>query len=121
MNVQIGGVDLVVEVADDLDSRTAGLKGRDELAENRGMLFAFPEAQKVGFYMKDTVIPLDVGFFDEQGFLIEYFSMTPDDGKEIYTSPEPALYAIETNKGWYRNNNIRKYAQLSMPQPVRGK
>ena len=121
MEIRIGNQPLTVEVADDPDSRTAGLKGRESMAADHGMLFAFPAPQKVGFYMKDTPLPLDVAFFDEQGFLIEYFSMHPDDGKEIYTSPEPAIYAIETNRGWFREKEIQKYAQLELPEPVRGR
>ena len=121
MEIRIGGEPLTVEVAADPDSRTAGLKGRETMAAEHGMLFAFPAPQKVGFYMKDTPLPLDVAFFDEQGFLIEYFSMHPDDGKAIYTSPEPAIYAIETNRGWFRERGISKYAQLELPEPVRGR
>lgn len=121
MEIRIGGQPLTVEIAADPDSRTAGLKGRESMPENHGMLFAFPASEKVGFYMKDTPLALDVAFFDEQGFLIDYFSMHPDDGKAIYVSPEPALYAIETNRGWFRRNGVQKYAQLELPEPVRGR
>ncbi|MCB1170485.1 MAG: DUF192 domain-containing protein [Leptospiraceae bacterium] len=121
MQVMIGDVPLTVEVADTLDTRTAGLKGRDSMPEDHGMLFAFPAPQMLAFYMKDTPLPLDIGYFDQQGFLIEYFSMKPDDGKSIYTSSEPALYAVETNQGWFDRNGISKYAQLQMPEPVRAK
>ena len=52
MEIRIGGQPLTVEIAADPDSRTAGLKGRESMPENHGMLFAFPASEKVGFYMK---------------------------------------------------------------------
>lgn len=118
LEARIGGHPLTVEVADSLATRTAGLKGRESLAPNHGMLFVFPRSQELAFYMKDTPLPLDIGFFDEQGFLIQHYSMHPDDGKNIYTSGEPAIYAVETNLGWYDEKGLGKYAKLELPQPV---
>ncbi len=52
-----------VEVAYTRDARTRGLMWRTELAEGKGMLFIFPEDTWLSFWMKNTLIPLDMVFF----------------------------------------------------------
>jgi hypothetical protein len=55
---------LTVEVANNPFSRAKGLQDRKILAPNAGMLFVFPEPQILRFWMKDTPLDLDIGFFD---------------------------------------------------------
>lgn len=116
--IQIGDSNLQVEVAATPQKRQRGLMYRSALPDNEGMLFVFPETQALSFWMKNTLIPLDIGFFDEQGFLIEYKTMQPDNGKKIHTSSEPAKYALEMNQGWFKKHGIKKYDRLSLPQTI---
>lgn len=64
------------EVAATPQERSEGLMGRRSLAENAGMLFLFREPVRVGFYMKDTLIPLDIAFIG-RGIVLEVRSMVP--------------------------------------------
>jgi len=59
-NVTIGGRSFSLEVADTAIERSRGLQGRAELADGNGMLFIFSEPVSADFWMKDTLIPLDL-------------------------------------------------------------
>lgn len=109
-----------VELAVTQKQRQKGLMYRETLPENEGMLFVFPEEQIQSFWMKNTPIPLDVAFFDSDGYLLEIQSMQPYSEK-IHQSSEPAKYALEMNKGWFKKNNIKRYAKLKLTEEIQQK
>jgi uncharacterized protein len=60
--VQINGQMILLEVARTPEEQSTGLMNRTELAANRGMLFVFSPPRPVSFWMKNTLIPLDMVF-----------------------------------------------------------
>ena len=116
--IQVGGVALMVEVANDPASRARGLQGREALAANAGMLFVYPQAKRLRFWMKNTPIDLDIGFFDDGGRLLEVVPMTAFHERPHYVSSAPAKYALEVNRGWFAANRIARDARLELPSPI---
>ncbi len=107
------GAKLQVEVAESFTARNKGLMGRQSLDENSGMLFIFDQPKRLSFWMKDTYIPLSIGYFDENRFLKEVHHMKPQSLMEreqdlrSYGSECLCKYAIEVNKGWFSKNKVK--------------
>ena len=76
------------------------------------MLFIFPDVQPRGFWMKNTFIPLAIGYFNGKKELIDIQEMaaaTSEMQKDYptYVSKEPAQYALEVPTGWFSKHNIK--------------
>ena len=83
-----------------------GLMFRESLDYDSGMLFVFEDVGIKSFHMKNTRIPLDIAFITEEGKIesikeLEPFSLLP-----VYSNSE-VLYALEVNRGWFTENNIK--------------
>lgn len=90
-----------VEVVADQPSRQLGLMHRTELAEGTGMLFVFPGDSAGGFWMKNTLIPLQIAYIDADGGIVDIMEMTPCEADPCpsYTPEGPYRYALEVNSG----------------------
>ncbi len=97
-----------VEIADSSEEWRTGLMNRDFLGEDSGMLFVFPDSQPRSFWMKDTLIPLDIIFVSEDYKIVDITTMQPcrADPCPSYRSKAPARYVLEVNAGYTRDNNI---------------
>ncbi len=95
-------------VASSEETRREGLMfvTKDQMGENRGMIFVFPDLDYRGFWMKNTIIPLDIAYLRSDGVIINILTMSPLD-ESTYRSEEPAQYAIEMHAGWFDQNGIR--------------
>jgi len=98
---------LRIEVADTYPKREYGLMNRKKLASDGGMLFKFPYFNRLAFWMKNTYIPLDIAFLDDDGTVLQIESMSPLSTRAI-VSNYPCRYALEVNKGWFKNNGVRE-------------
>ena len=94
-----------VEVANTQEKRSKGLMFRKHLPENTGMLFVFSYEDYRYFYMKNTLIPLDIAFFDSQMKIVSIKQMEPLDETTI-PSDKKAMYALEMNKGFFEKEKI---------------
>jgi uncharacterized membrane protein (UPF0127 family) len=106
--LEIGDKKIKIEIARSDEQRSYGLMNRTRLDENSGMLFIFQKEQHLSFWMKNTLIPLSIGFFDRNQRLVDVQEMVPFTEKSMtYVSKKPALYALEMNKGWFEKNKIQ--------------
>lgn len=106
LQVKVGPHPLKVEVADTDPHRARGLMHRDKLGSDDGMLFVFEEPAYQSMWMKNTLIPLSVAFIDRQGRILNILDMEPQT-LDSHMSAGPALYAIETNKGWFAQKKVK--------------
>lgn len=104
-----------VEVADTDAERARGLMFRESLPRFGGMLFVYDRAQPVSFWMKNTLIPLDMLFFDETGRLVDiHENAVPGDLTGI-PSAAPARFVLEINGGAARELGVEPGAELRHP------
>jgi uncharacterized protein len=98
-----------VEVADEPAQLSKGLMHRKILEEGTGMLFVFAEERLLSFWMKNTLLPLDVLFFSAEGSFVSWASMEPcsEDPCALYTSKATSRYALEVPLGFVEQYGIR--------------
>ena len=94
-----------VEIARGAEALQRGLMHRDSLAEDSGMLFAFPGPRRWCMWMKNTRIPLSVAFLDSSGAVINIAEMTPH-SEVPHCSRRNASYALEMNRGWFARHGV---------------
>ena len=94
-----GPVTFFVEVVDTNETRAQGLMFREELAPNAGMLFDFKRQQPVSFWMRNTLIPLDMFFIKTDGRIVNIAKRTVPHSEQGIPSAEPVLGVLETNAG----------------------
>lgn len=97
INIKIGNKEYSVQEAHSKEEKERGLQGISNLPENQGMLFFFDEPQEVSMWMKDTLIPLDIIFINDEDEVIRVVSGEPKDETLIVT-PD-TLYVLEVNQG----------------------
>jgi hypothetical protein len=104
-----GAATLSVEVAADGRARSVGLMGRPRLAPDAGMVFMFDEPGSGGFWMKNTLIPLSIAFWDRSGRILKILDMTPcrADPCPVYYPGVVYVGAVETNRGWFAAHGVR--------------
>ena len=92
-------VHLKVEVVDTDATRECGLMFRKSLAPDGGMLFDFKTVQQVSFWMKNTLIPLDMLFIDKNGRIVNIYRQARPQNLDPIPSDEPVLGVLEISGG----------------------
>lgn len=97
-----------VETANDNEERLRGLMFREDLDEKRGMLFVFEDENNRTFWMKNTLIPLDIVFINKEFEIIniEYALPCKKEPCALYKSKKPAKYVLEVNSNFTTKNDI---------------
>ncbi len=112
-NVTIAGQRYEVEFAHTFEQRSQGLMFRQHLCENCGMLFQFTPARRVGMWMKNTFIPLDVAFIKADGVITDIKTMQPHDLNTTLSS-EKVSYSLEMNQGWFKKHSISEGDKITI-------
>jgi uncharacterized protein len=106
-----------VEIADNPVARYIGLRGRESMPEDHGMLFVYPAEAPRTYTMANTPIPLSIAFIDSERRIIDIQDMKPlDDEPPGYDSAEPAQYALEVNQGFFEEQGVRVGDRVELPR-----
>lgn len=110
---------LSIEIAATEPERNVGLSNRQSLAADAGMLFVFdPTKLGLGFWMKDTYIPLSVAFIDRCGAITNIQDMQPL-SLDLHNAPGEYAFGLEVNQGWFTNNDVRVGDMVQIPAQYR--
>ena len=117
-----GGAIIHAELADTPQKRAEGLMYREQLADDRGMLFTFSQAQAWVFWMKNTKIPLDLIWINEKKQIIHIEQNVPictrtDDSCPQYRPNEGALYVLELATGRAESLKLQRGSKLQFRIP----
>jgi uncharacterized membrane protein (UPF0127 family) len=116
VKMQIGNREFTLEVAADERTREVGLMNRKSMPEDHGMIFVFYDEHVMNFWMRETLIPLDIIYINRNGKVVCIDQMEPLDERTPHGSKEPALYAIELNKGMAARAGLKEGDVLKIPE-----
>jgi uncharacterized protein len=109
LNAGIHNID--AELAQTPEEREIGLMFRPALATNAGMLFVFEQPDKQCFWMKNTLIPLDVAFIGDGGAIVNIDQMKAQT-LDSHCSAKPVRFVLEMNDGWFAKRGIKAGQKL---------
>jgi len=102
-----------IQIAKTEFDRELGLMYRKNMDESQGMLFIFPDSQVRNFWMRNTLIPLDMLFINDSKIVLNIAKNTTPYSDMSYSSAGPAKYVLEVNGGFTDRHNITKGAIVS--------
>jgi hypothetical protein len=118
--LRLGGATAYVELALSDADKQHGLMFRPRMSADDGMLFAYDSENPRNFWMKNTLIPLDIAYFKEDGTFINLVE-TPTakdprrDDPPTAASQGPARFVLEMNLGWFKRKGLVDAQGNAMP------
>ena len=112
---------LAVEIADTSQLRTRGLMWRSELPDGTGMLFIFPAEVVQSFWMRNTLIPLDMLFIDKRMRVVGVVQWAEPQTLTSRTVGKPSLYVLEVPGGWTSKNGVRAGSTVELEGSLRAR
>lgn len=105
--IALDGKPLALQLALTPSERQRGLRYRQSLGSDQGMLFLFPKPQKLSFWMQHTSLPLDIGYFSREGRLMEIHALFPYSLGKVSVQRDDVQMALEVNREWFSKNKIK--------------
>ncbi len=115
--IRVGARPLVVEVAATEAQRRKGMMGRPSVGPDEAMLFVFLREDNLAFWMKDTLVDLDLAYLGADGTILQIEHMAARNTDGVF-SRAPARYALEVPAGWFAAHGIAVGARVTIPPEV---
>jgi uncharacterized protein len=113
VKLNVGGKDMVSEIADNDRSRQMGMMFRESMGKDEGMIFVFPFPHQTSFWMKNTLVPLDAAYIDPRGVILEIHKLMPLNEGSVPADSDQIQYVLETPQGWFERNGVKVGAVVS--------
>jgi len=120
ISITLGHTKYNFEIAKTISQKSTGLSNRNYLCPNCGMIFVYPKESIYPFWMKDTLIPLDMIWLDKTGKIVTYHNALPEPNVPLtklknYRNISPAQYIIEINSGDFNKLNLKIGDIINLP------
>lgn len=92
-----------------------------DVSEKQGMIFVFRRELPLGFWMKNTLIGLDIAYLDKNGVIVKIYTMKPLDTVTDYSSGKYAKYALEVRAGLFKKLKVEVGQKVEIPDTVKAK
>jgi hypothetical protein len=107
VKIKMNGKIYQFETAVTSEEKEKGLMFRKSLAKDSGMLFVYQKEEYMSYWMKNTLIPLDIAFIDRDFRITDIHSMKPLDETPV-SSKAKAMYALEVNPGFFQRAGVKE-------------
>lgn len=97
-----------IEIADNDRTRMIGMMCRRSMDDNKGMFFVFPESAPQSFWMKNTLISLDILFIDEKKEIVKIHKKTIPLSEKSLPSVKNSMYVVEVASGFTDRYGIKE-------------
>lgn len=108
----LGAHELATEIARTPQEHQVGMMWRTNMAEMEGMIFIFDQPGRRSFWMRNTLVPLDIAYIAADGTLLEVHAAKPRDETPIPSDSERVQFVLETRQGWFQRNNVKPGMQI---------
>lgn len=115
IELQIGRDSYRVEVARTPEERQKGLMFREKLGEFEGMFFVFEQDRHLGFWMKNTYMPLSIAYIASDGTIRAIYDMQPLSERTI-ESGYAVRYALELPQGAFEKSGVEIGDRINIPE-----
>jgi uncharacterized protein len=104
--IKVGGAEVLAEIAATAVERERGLMFRSSLADGTGMLFIFDKDEQLGFWMKNTKLPLSLAYISSNGIIRQIVDLEPHSLASV-RSELSVRYALEVPRGWFERAGVK--------------
>jgi len=124
--LQLGGVTIEVEIAADEATRASGYMFREDISDSEGILFVHTSAERLGFWMKNCVVPIDIAYIDSEFRVSDIYTMAPEPTNKArstyrtYKASTEVLYALEVQGGWFASHQVHVGDTIDLKEVLRG-
>ncbi|MEI7602770.1 MAG: DUF192 domain-containing protein [Opitutae bacterium] len=115
-NIQQGSKVTHLKLAGTDLEKSRGLMGVEKLPADTGMIFMYEADQVMRFWMKDTLLDLDIAFVQADGVIAEIRTMKAEDLTEVSSQSSHIRFCIEMPAGWYASSKIKTGDTVNLTQ-----